>query len=437
MVGKPAEDWQNLITSIFLSEKTIDEVKNEQKAIAKIHNNYFALFHDVLPFSYDIFEKMSEGIFKIQTEFGRIPIQFGKVNILESKVVSSNEWVAGKYTLMLRTINSGLEEERRELWSIAGQQKILLTQLDFKTIPDLIKHYLKIRYTNNERKDIEIVISPPATIKNLKFKNNDLQVILKKTSKINDLQLNLSVDRNNITIRRDRIQIPFEKTEFTNSPEVFKNPKMLYSDFLKVKLIHVNSGLTLDTADIKVPLDKVGDPFVKIFDAFCSLDKLKKMLFEPENYGKDPDKIFENAITWLLSLSGYEAVRIGVILKKINGGEERFDTLFAESNYHIGSADIIAYERNERILLIDCDIGIVDPKKVQKLAELKKYFRKKLKNYKKLPIVPILFSPRSVRSDSPSIDVFIADQAVIQNIFEAVVQGDQEQARSFLYYSGF
>lgn len=108
-----------------------------------------------------------------------------------------------------------------------------------------------------------------------------------------------------------------------------------------------------------------------------------------------------------------------------------------ESGYHIGSADIIAYEGNERILLIDCDIGSVDPKKVQKLAELKKHFREKLKDYEKLPIVPILFSPKDFRQTSSSIDVMIADESVIKRIFEAVVQGNRKRARSILYYSGF
>jgi hypothetical protein len=60
-----------------------------------------------------------------------------------------------------------------------------------------------------------------------------------------------------------------------------------------------------------------------------------------------------------------------------------------------------------------------------------------LKGYEKLPIVAILFSPRDIRKSSPSIDVMIADQSVVRRIFEAVVQGNREIARSILYYSGF
>ena len=40
--------------------------------------------------------------------------------------------------------------------------------------------------------------------------------------------------------------------------------------------------------------------------------------------------------------------------------EQQSDVLCNLSGNQVGSADIIAYEGNERILLIDCDIGSVD-----------------------------------------------------------------------------
>ena len=55
----------------------------------------------------------------------------------------------------------------------------------------------------------------------------------------------------------------------------------------------------------------------------------------------------------------------GKKIKKFNGKKEQFDKL-QPMGYHIGSADILAYEENERVLLIDYDIGSVDPKKVKK-----------------------------------------------------------------------
>ena len=185
-VSTPSEEcWQNLVTSIFLSNKTVDEVKNEQKVIPQIRNNYFALFYDAMPFSYYVLDKIAEGNFRIPVaNFGGNRIQFRKSDIYKLKLGSNQEWMDGSYTWMLKTADSGSEEERKQLWSIVDKQSILSKQLNFDSIPKMIEHHLRIRYSNNERKDIEIVIyPPPATIENLEFRNNSLEIILKKTSK--------------------------------------------------------------------------------------------------------------------------------------------------------------------------------------------------------------------------------------------------------------
>jgi len=214
-----------------------------------------------------------------------------------------------------------------------------------------------------------------------------------------------------------------------------KIKEMLPLDTLTLELIHRDSGLRIDRTRIKAPLENVVEPFVKTLDAFCSLAKIEKMLLEPQKYGKNPQKIFENAVTWLLSLAGFNTTHIGITITKSNSKQEKFDKLDL-NGYHVGSADIIAYEDNERLFLIDCDINTVDPKKVEKMAELKKHFREKLKGYEKLPIVPILFTPRIFRKASPSQDVFIADQTIIKRMFEAVVKGSGEEARDYIRYSG-
>jgi len=429
-VSPPSENyWRNLVTSIFFSDKTVDEVKNEQKAIPRIRNNFFAIFYDAVPFDYYVLEKITEGQLRIPVVRGGNRIQFRKSDPFGLKVNSSQEWIDGSYTWMPRTADSGSEEERKELWSVVDGQSILSTQFGFNSVPQMIEHYLKIRYSNRDRKDIEIAIYPPATIENLRFKNNILEVILKKTSKLSGLQLNLSLDRENRTIWRRFREIAFEKTEFKDNPEVIEIQKLLPFDWLQVELIHRDSGLILDKDHRKVPLRNIAEPFLKTLDSFCSLDEFEKMLFEPEHEKKAQD-VFEDAVAWLLSLAGFDVIRLRL-------GMKSFDKLIVGEGYQKGCADIIAYEENERILLIECDTGPMDEIKVQKLAETKKYFREKLKGYEKLPIVPILFSPRDITKSSPSVDVMIADRRIIRMIFEAVVQGNRKKARSILYYSGF
>ena len=270
-VSTPSEEyWQNLIISIFLSDKTVDEVKKEQKTIPQIRNNYFALFYDAIPFEYNSLTKIAEGNFRIPvTNFGGNRIQFRKSDIFKLKIGSSQEWIEGSYAWMLKTADSGSNEERKELWSIVDEQSILSKQFNFDSIPKMIEHYLRIRYSNNERKDIEIVIyPPPATIENLEFRDNHLEVILKKTSKLNGLQLNLSVLRGTRKYGIITREITSEKTEFKNNPEIFETRKLLPLDMLYADLIHRDSGLTLDSTYKRVPLENISEPFLKTLDAF-------------------------------------------------------------------------------------------------------------------------------------------------------------------------
>jgi len=433
-VCPPSEEhWQNWATAIFLSDKTIEEIKAKQEKIPKVRNNRIGFFCDTLPFDYLIFDKISNGEIRFPvSSFPQHRIKTREFDPLTLKVQSSQKWINNSYCYILRSTDSGIEEDRKKLWTIVLNQDTWAKRYGFSNSREMITHYLTIDYRNEIRKDFEIVIHQFAKIQNLQLSENQLIVNVQIPKEVSGLQLNLLLKRDSEIVWRDTGEI-----DGTNNSKEFTINGMLPFDSITVELIHLDSGLTLDRAYETVPLKNVAEPLVKTLDAFCSFDNLNKMLFEPENYGKNPEKIFENAVTWLLSLSGYETVHLGIRITKLNGKNESFDKLVAKSGYHIGSADIIAYEENERILLIDCDIGTVDPKKVQKLAELKKHFRDKLKGYEKMPIVPILFSPKDFREASPSTEVMIADQSVIKRIFEAVVKGNREHARSLLYYSGW
>jgi len=283
------------------------------------------------------------------------------------------------------------------------------------------------------------VIPSLARVNSVQFLDKEFEVTIQKPEKLRGLQLNLNLKRENRIVWRDTREIVGEETQFDRNTEVFKVNELLPFDLVNVELIHRDSVLTLDRTYKKVPLHKAIEPFMKTFGAICPIkDEFKTMLFEPKKYGKNPDKIFEIAISWLLSLAGFSTIYLGTDIKVPKSEyskktkDRKFDVIYNSSGSKVGCADIIAYEENERILLIDCDIGPFDAKKIQDLAETKKYFRETLKEFKKLPIVPVLFSPRDFRKSTLSIDVMIADQSVIKRIFEAVAQGNREKARSIL-----
>ncbi len=180
-VTLPSEEyWQNLITSIIFSDKTVDEVKNEQKTIPKIRNNYFSLFYDAVPFDYYALTKISEGQFRIPvTIIGGNRIQFRKSDLFKLKVKSSKEPIDGIYNWMLSATDSGSKEKRVEFWSIAKKQSVFIKRFNVNSIPKMVEQYLKIKYNSWAEKDLEIAIRPPATIEKVQFTNNNLKLFLR------------------------------------------------------------------------------------------------------------------------------------------------------------------------------------------------------------------------------------------------------------------
>jgi len=279
------EELQNLITVIFLSDRTVDEIKAEQKQIPEVKNNYFRIFYDALPYKYSNFDRFFDGeiSFPVLSSI-QIPIKARKFNPLDLKVTSSQEWVNGLLSYPLKSADLGIEEDRKKLWETVYNQSGLAKRYGFPSIPELIKNYLKTEYTHGTRKDFEIVIPPLAQIQNLQFSENQLTVKVRKPPKLEGLQLNLLLQHDSRPRWRNTREI-----EETNNLKFSVNG-MLPFDVLTVELIHRYSGLTLDRAYETVPLQNVSEPFVKTLDAFCSLEKIKKMLFEPEKYGKSPEK---------------------------------------------------------------------------------------------------------------------------------------------------
>lgn len=427
----PEMGWENLVTSIIISDKTVEEIKTMHKQLPTIRNNYIVMLYEAQPFNFQIFEDMAKGELKFLTVYGYNKVQTRTSEFGNLKVESKKDQTKRTPQIFLKTHDQGDLKKRKKLWDTVYGQQNLPNQFGFSRFQEMVKHCLKLEeYDHNVQKDLEITIIPPAKLETVQISGKKVSVKIHNSHKIKNLQLNFDL-RNH---QEDVWITPAKIDEDTNSIELEIN-EMLPLDILNVKLIHNKTGLRLDETDVNVPLEHVVEPFLKTFDAFCSLDDFQKMLFEPQKYGKNPTKIFENAVTWLLSFAGYESLNIGVVIKNLdNRGEKRFDKIDT-NGYHVGSADIIAYEENDRLLLIDCDINTVDPKKVEKLAELGKYIKEKI-TCQKLKIVPLLFTPTNFTRISPSTDVMIVDKAIIKRILEAVVKGNRKHARSCLRYVG-
>jgi len=445
------EDWENLISSIIVSEKTVEEVTEEYEKLPKLKNKQIALFLFAAPFDYSIFEQFTNGfivrnrlmISKSGVAHGKLTIRSRQFNPLALRVRSTQTNVQGVVKYVLRAVDSGLEEERESLWKVVQRQDNAAKRLNYTTMGELIKDVLKIEFSGRDRKDFELTISDIADIQDVTFGESSFQVEIMKISGFKDLQLNVILKRATsggsfYPVWRDIVPVDKVKPQSHGIRNTLKidvqPPSLLPFDLIELKLIHRDSALTLDENRLRAPLQNVVDPFFKVLNSFCSIDEFKKMLLEPENCGKKPDKRFEIAITWLLSLAGFHTIYLGAKTKATQKKSLiAHDVLRAESGYHIGGADIIAYKDNEGILLIDCDIGPLDDKKIEKLIETRDHFQT-LWDFGQLKIVPVLCSPKSFRETAMDQYVAIVDGNVIKTILEEIAKGDRESARSKIFY---
>lgn len=423
-------DWQNLITSVFMTEKTVDEIRKQQEKIPHLRDNNVAFFLKAIPFDYTLIGNIeNDREVKFATPFGFNNVQFRKLDLSKFKVSSTQQIISGSYRWILHTIAIGSQNERAELWNIANDNEIVAKRQGFPNIGALARNWLKIEYSNGSQKDFELVIPSLASIESKRFIDSKFEIRVKKVSSLTDLQLNLSLARNNINLWTKTMKVREEQAEppnaFTTITEVLELEDLKPYDSINVELTLGESALTLDNTCEFAPFSNVVEPFMKAFGAFCPLKKLKSMLLEPHKH-KKPDRIFENAVTWLLSLAGYNPLHLG----------QSFEKCYTETKFEVGSADIIAYEECKRIFLIDCDTGPIDPRKIQQLIELGKYFSESFKEYPGLEIVPILVTPKKYEGQ-PKSGVRIVDSGSLERIFEELAKGELERARAIFCEFGY
>ena len=436
----PSKDpWTNLITSIFISEKTVDAVEAEHKAIPKVKNEWFAVFMKAVPFSRSIFDEVLRGAITFDMFEGSVNVVSRKANLLAIKVSSTPKIFSEPSKLVLKVIDNNLEQpERGNAWSVLNGQNLEAKRRHFSDISALISESLVTDRINiGDPRDFEVAVFSGAEIESATFAGSSFKVNVKGTSGLKGLQLNFALGRPNYFVPVWRGDVLLEEgkplddksdvLEIVVAPP--KLPNVIPFDKMFVELIHRSVPLNISTAIAVAPLENVVEPFLKTLNAFCSFGDFKKMLFEPEHYVKQPEKIFENAVAWLLSLAGFYTIILAP--SKGQKGQKSFDVLRAvETGYEIGSADILAYEDNKRLLLVDCDTGSLYDEKISKLIATKRYFEKSNK-FGEFSFVPVLCTPKECQNMTDK-GVVIADKYVLEGIFENIAKGNRQAARDII-----
>lgn len=319
VIPEHGEEWENVVTSIFVSERSVDEIRREQSKLPKLRNNQVALFLSALPFDYSVFGGFAEG--NIGPKWGVVRgvfytsvsrhIKVRQFDPLELKICSEQRRVGGLIKYVLSATDLGLEQERQQLWVTVHKQDNEAKRLNYSNMMELIRDTLQIEIGHYDRKDFEITVTNPAQIDCINFKNSTFDVKIARLSGLRDLQLNVVLKRATKGGFFDpfcRETIPIDEIAASPFNLTLRPPTLFPYDLIELKLLHSPSALTLDEKYERVPLRNVVEPFFKVLAAFCPIEEFKKMLLEPQNCGKEPEVRFENAVAYLLWLDSTQSI---------------------------------------------------------------------------------------------------------------------------------
>ncbi len=426
----PEGPWQNLMTAVTVSKKSLQEVIRQQKTLPLVSNDEFLFHYDVFPFELSFFSQVEQGEIHFKKPGGDLKVSIRSFNPLILRAVS------GPYQgNFLNATASGREDERRKLWEIIGNQNYEAKRKGFFDIWQLLNNILGVPYGYIQNKDFEVNISSFACISDAYFNGKKFEVKLRKPANLTGLQLNVILKKRNI---HPPEVVWNDIREVKNAKYVFKPNNLVPFDSVDVELIHKDSALTFDSKTVEVPLANTVEPVLTALNDFCPLTEFKRMLFEPQLCGDQPNQIFETAISWLLAISGFTVLHLGIVIstsektKRNIVKKKQTDAFTLGNNYHVGTSDIIAYNNHNALFLIDCDLKANDVRKMKDLIETQKYYQKTFEG-SNLRIVPVLCTPQEINYFNQD-GVHLFSSYRIKQMFEELMRGNKEEARSVLNY---
>lgn len=184
--------------------------------------------------------------------------------------------------------------------------------------------------------------------------------------------------------------------------------------------------MELDEHSVKVPYERTTEAFSQAVVAFYPLEVFKQHLFTPEQF-KSKDRVFQDAVTRLLSLAGYSIIVLGKKQYQIPGEKTRiYEVLYNDSEYPVGSADLIAH-RDDELLIIDCTTSTPDENKINHLNDVIKYLRQPPLSIP-LNITAFIFTPQEFAYNDDE-EVLIVDGSKSSEILDEILKNTHARVK--------
>lgn len=410
---KEKEECKNLLTVLRFSN---EEIKTNTEKPLRIEKNGFFVVKQFYPFSIlpTLSEQFREGKVKVQdieVVFGRsidfLPIK-GSIEGYAKLTRKSDE---NNWFLLEVTDGKQLSQDFYNQGVITA-----VKNLGYDDVKQAVNHLLETNF-NSSSNSFDFIVSVPVyiTFENIVFENSVLKVSLLCDCNIakNPSVFLLLKERKTNSLKSDGL---FEiEIHELDTPE--KNFKILAGE---VSLPHVTEedvvelsstyGELSEICRIREPVKELlkpqeVNPLFIVLKQFCSEEKLKKLLLEPQtietNRGKkqfssNQGRLFERSISWLLSMLGFSTILLG-----------EYEELKEKTQNIYGSVDILAYRRRKHIfLLVNCTMKPPDDNEISKTNEVAERLRREFFEDTKTRVLPVVFSVAETKIGNKSVRIF-------------------------------
>jgi len=438
-VIKEGEKWRNALTVIRFSYINIGDLQEKYKALRnKLGNNETPSFKIICKgLKIDEWDNVLR-----QFSAGKIKLNDVEVELGEEIDLNSMECCDSISFLrkiedfkLLEGIYTAKTDMRRILDELNNKVK---SYLGFDDIYIGISQWLELSYSHNT--SLYVVICAPvyAAISNIDFEREKTKVNIKFHKNMSDLRTDISLwegKRKSKIIKKLHL-FPIDPNEAEDLGE-FKRytldtilPTAMPDDDIDVVLVNTKlPEVNFDyyEGSISKLLSKkelAKNPLFVTFNLFCNEEEFKKHLLNPykvKKRGMDSSKVFERAISWLLSHFGINVIKL-----------DEYEKLREETTgVELGSIDLLACDKNKNLLLlINCTIGIPDEKDIDSLNYVKSLVYDKLFKDTQIKIFPVFFSPKEVnamKEKSEKYGIKIFDAHDIEKLLNAVKAGGLDE----------
>lgn len=167
-------------------------------------------------------------------------------------------------------------------------------------------------------------------------------------------------------------------------------------------------------------------PLMTILNRFCSIEEFTNQLLAPEGI-KDSARIFERAVSWLLTTCGMFCV-----LKL----DEYEMFRVSGSKFEIGDVDLVAYAATYgAIYLVSCKTTIPNEEDVAKIKECADRLSKEKFSSTTVRLQPVVATPKTdvgrLREECDRQSVRLIDGNDLQNLMEKLRIGDVDGLKGF------